>query len=515
METYNIDWKREMERFIFVFIFMISFGFSGLLEDMGIDSEASKRASNYELTKPPPPAPPAQHAGGEGIPPLPLPAVPLRRTEKKNPPRPPVLVAKLTTGDINDWANNPSDIDNLLKWMASEIKQNFSTINIPSNKVPSNPSEIPVLYRSGQKPFQFTDELRQKLRNYLLNGGTLILDSCCGSSDFAVSAMREIQKLIPERTPYRLSLDHPIYHSYYDINSIKFRPYAKEASARNNVPSIIGIDIGCRTAVFFFRYDISSGWQGRADTEDMKIVGYDIETSKLLGANLMAYISTEHNASIPLSQALNYIDEDKKGTAKFTIAQVIYSGIWKTRESGLSMLLDSFNHQTGTPVRFERIETKLDSPKIFSVPFLYISGHNRFILTYNERENLRRYVQRGGVLFAEACCGREGFNISFNEEMERIFDKKLERIENSELFYFPNNISLVSLRPALARELKVNGKVKPILYGIKNNGTYGVIYSPYGLSCGWELSQCPYCKGIESKDAIAIGVNVLFYTITQ
>ena len=75
-------------------------------------------------------APPSQFSGSEGVPPLPLPAVPLRRTEKKNPPRPPVLIAKIATASRADWATNPGDADNLLRWMAEQLKVNFSAINL-------------------------------------------------------------------------------------------------------------------------------------------------------------------------------------------------------------------------------------------------------------------------------------------------------------------------------------------------------------------------------------------------
>src|SRR5690606_25135566 len=104
--------------------------------------------------------PPAQHSGAESIPPLPLPAVPLRRTEKKNPPRPPVLIAKLATGNRVDWATSPEDADNLLKFMSRELQVNFSTINLPESQIPTDASEIPVLYRSGLNGFAWNDETK-------------------------------------------------------------------------------------------------------------------------------------------------------------------------------------------------------------------------------------------------------------------------------------------------------------------------------------------------------------------
>jgi len=107
----------------------------GLLDGLGLDSEVSKEEMNYTCDPKPPPKPPAQHSGAEGVPPLPLPAVPMRRTEKKNPPRPPVLVTKIVTDRKSDWATNPHDIENLLKWMSKELGVNFSSQNRTLNDI--------------------------------------------------------------------------------------------------------------------------------------------------------------------------------------------------------------------------------------------------------------------------------------------------------------------------------------------------------------------------------------------
>src|SRR5208282_97225 len=49
---------------------------------------------------PPPAAKPQNRTGGESFPPLPLPATPLRRTEKKRPPAPPSLAGKMALGPV-------------------------------------------------------------------------------------------------------------------------------------------------------------------------------------------------------------------------------------------------------------------------------------------------------------------------------------------------------------------------------------------------------------------------------
>ena len=296
---------------------------AGLLEQMGIDSEASRLVREQDYRTKAVERPPAQHSGAEGLPPLPLPALPLRRTEKKNPPRPPVLIAKLATEDRLDWATSPRDADKLLQFLARTMAVSFSTINLPQDRIPADPSEIPVLYRSGIRPFSFTDSQRDRLRGYLLGGGTLILNAYCGHPDFARSALREMQQLIPERPPYRLAGDHPLYRACHGIKDIRYRPLAHQTGARNGIPSAIGIDINTRTAVFFFRYDLSTAWDN-LPSDAMHIIGYEPDTARRLGANLMAYVTAERSAAIPLSQALLFVDADRTRSGKLIVAQGPY-----------------------------------------------------------------------------------------------------------------------------------------------------------------------------------------------
>lgn len=495
-------------------------GFAGgpaILDGLGLDSDVAGQEKSFSCVPKPPPRPPAQHSGGEGVPPLPLPAVPLRRTEKKNPPRPPVLIAKISTGDAADWATNPADTDNLLRWMSENLKVNFSAINMPQDQVPVNAQDVPVLYRTGHNAFSFPPPVRERLRAYLMAGGTLIFDACCGRRAFVESALKEMQELIPERPPYRLGGDHPLFHSFADINSITYRDWAHKAGARDGDPGVLGIDVACRTAVFLFRWDVSCGWDNLPDSQEHHCLGYSTETSRQLGANLMAYITAERSAAIPLSKALSFVDANAEKAGKFVIAQAKYAGLWRTRDAGLSMLLNTFHEQTKTPVRFALEDVPLDSPRLFNVPFLYLTGHQEFRLTEAERANLRQYLQRGGLLVAEACCGREAFDLGFRREMKAMFpQRELEALpSNHAIFLYPNKVTAVQPRPALARALKKDGKIPPVLYGLNVEGNLGVIYSPHGLACGWELAQCPYCRGLASPDALALGVNILTYAIVQ
>jgi hypothetical protein len=57
-------------------------------------------------------------------------------------------------------------------------------------------------------------------------------------------------------------------------------------------------------------------------------------------------------------------------------------------------------------------------------PILYMNGHTAPNLTPQQIKLLRRYVDEGGFIFAEACCGDERFTKGFNDLMEKVFDKE-------------------------------------------------------------------------------------------
>jgi hypothetical protein len=56
-------------------------------------------------------------------------------------------------------------------------------------------------------------------------------------------------------------------------------------------------------------------------------------------------------------------------------------------------------------------------------------GREPFQMTVQERQQLKEYLSRGNVLFADACCGAPRFDKSFRELVAQLYpDKKFERI---------------------------------------------------------------------------------------
>ncbi len=54
-------------------------------------------------------------------------------------------------------------------------------------------------------------------------------------------------------------------------------------------------------------------------------------------------------------------------------------------------------------------------------PILFFNGHKAPKLTGQQEKLLKKYIEEGGFVIAEACCGKEEFTVGFRELMKRLF----------------------------------------------------------------------------------------------
>lgn len=128
-------------------------------------------------------------------------------------------------------------------------------------------------------------------------------------------------------------------------------------------------------------------------------------------------------------------------------------------------------------------------------PIAYLSGHNEPIFTNWEKELLKKYVDQGGFILAEACCGSQTFDIGFRKLMKEMFpDNPLVELK-------PEHPIWRSHPPSVdPREFK--------LYGIELGCKTVVVYSPQAISGFWEANLLNEGRG---KQAFQLGVNIIAY----
>ncbi|MDD4020038.1 MAG: DUF4159 domain-containing protein, partial [Kiritimatiellae bacterium] len=127
------------------------------------------------------------------------------------------------------------------------------------------------------------------------------------------------------------------------------------------------------------------------------------------------------------------------------------------------------------------------------------------------------YLSHGGLLIAEACCGRKAFDVSFRENMARVLPgvtfSMLNR--NHPLFRLPNAIGSMKVTPALAKSHNNSPAIAPQVLTLEVDGHPAVVYSPIGMAGAWELSPNKYSNSYLSDDALKLGVNMLMYSSTR
>jgi len=411
------------------------------------------------------------------------------------------------------WNATPNDVNNLLKGMKDQVDADYHMDIRTLAEVSSEPEKNPILYRSGHYNFSYTPYEREKLREYLLAGGMIIYNTGLGSAPFYRSVIRELGLIFPEQPIQRLTSDHPIFHSYYDVDRVEFTPAVHKTGYKGNEPWFDAIEINCRVVALVSRWGLAVGWQGEVKDEYQ---AYRPQSAVRLGINIFAYASAMRAWAKNAAQAMKFVDADKTTADKVSIVQVTYNGVWKTRHAGISVLLQTFNRKTQVPVKFTLTEKSLTDPSIYDSPLMYITGHEAFKLSDKEKAGLKLYLKNGGFLFAEACCGRKGFDLAFRKLIASLFPANpLTRMPpSSQIFQYPNKVTTVGLTPTLTQDLgKSSGQ--PVLEAVTVDGHCAVVYSRFGMAGGWEMSQSPYARGYNEIGSLKIGQNILMYAITQ
>ncbi len=135
---------------------------------------------------------------------------------------------------------------------------------------------------------------------------------------------------------------------------------------------------------------------------------------------------------------------------------------------------------------------------LLQAPIAYINGHEFPVFSPTARARLREYVEQGGVIVAEACCGRKDFDRGFRALMKELFPEP-------ELELKP----LADDHAVWRSKYRLDPGPHP-LWGIEHGCRTVVIYSPDDLSCYWnQLENVPGNPGVRS--ATALGQNIVDY----
>jgi hypothetical protein len=189
------------------------------------------------------------------------------------------------------------------------------------------------------------------------------------------------------------------------------------------------------------------------------------------------------------------------------VANLVYAGTKSSRCFSDHFLIKAEKETCiSTSRRFHAV--KLSSDALYDFPLVIMTGEGEFQLSQAERENLRRYVERGGLLLSSAGCSSTEWDRSFRREMATIFPKHPLRPIDMKHPIFHTTYEITKLNTTHG------GSPRPLV-GVSIAGRLGVVYSQDGLNDTPHTTGCCCCGGNELENAVSINVNILAYALTH
>jgi len=152
---------------------------------------------------------------------------------------------------------------------------------------------------------------------------------------------------------------------------------------------------------------------------------------------------------------------------------------------------------------------RLADDSMFETPFLFMNGHNDFVLSEAELANLRKYFMHGGFLLGSGCCNAPGFPIAWRREMSRVFPgNPVRKISYDHIIY------RTFYKMDRLRALDKNEDVQ--LDGLFNGDELVAVMCEDGLCCSFAMgNECNSGRGLAPEDGRQIALNIAVYALTH
>jgi hypothetical protein len=425
--------------------------------------------------------------------------------------------------EAGEWNRHPWDvpalvelIDSLPKWPPRLTSQVVTLSRLRPESAVEELNQAPILFLSGRDAPQLTDQHISWLRDYVDNGGFIFACSNCDGQGFDQGFREIVRRMFPDgdASLQKLLPDHPIFRSEYLLNAEGI--------------DLWGVDFGCRTSIVYSPEDLGCYWQKwmrHAPPERNADLSQRVLRATRVGVNVVAYATGREPPEKLSENTVRTADgRERIERGLLQIARLRHNGGWDTAPRAVRNLLRALNETVGLTASTEVEAIPATLEELSRFPLTCMHGRYRFQLPPQQVEAIREYLKRGGVLFADACCGATQFDRSFRDLVQQLYPE-------SELKQIPADHDLYSarvgheIREATRRRLVTvdrnaslqlqTEKGPPLLEGIEVDGRYVVIYSRHDISCALEHQAALSCDGYIEEDAAKLAVNVVLYAMLQ
>lgn len=428
--------------------------------------------------------------------------------------RTPVLISKLVhgapDGQSQPWNNKHNDCRHLVEYASKEMfkKQPLGWQVFNDRQSAAGIEELtgellqgPIAYLNGHGNLILTGKEEKILKLFVEQGGFLVVEACCGDKQFDASFRALMRKLFDEKDHplKRLPDNHPVWTAHAKL-----------------IPSddfpLEGMEFGCRTSIVYCPKAISGYWEINDSASPKGQYAFR------LAGNVIAYATGMELPKPKLTKVEVAVggSETKAPRGFFKVAQLKHANDRHSNTGVLRNLMAHLKQTARLDAALQTQELSAGDKDLLNYRFMYMHGRGDFDI--DEVKLIRANIEAGGLLFADACCGKKPFDDAFRAFIKKVFpDKQLEPIPvDDELYSKELNGSAISTVRCRREGGEAGFKdVAPALEGIKVEGRWAVIYSKYDIGCALEKHASSDCLGHDHANALKLASAVVMYSLQR
>ncbi|MGH7144396.1 MAG: DUF4159 domain-containing protein, partial [Planctomycetota bacterium] len=235
----------------------------------------------------------------------------------------------------------------------------------------------------------------------------------------------------------------------------------------------------------------------------------------------------------PTAAAAQPTEEDDKPHAPPVLGQLqnaadwnadhAYGALWRQVKARIDIDADS---------AVERVTP--DSPNLAKLPLLYWSLHTASPFDAAQQDKLAKYMQNGGLIWADACCSSLAFEksmLAWIDDLKRSSSHYVWRriAADHAVFHTAYDLDTVRTRPWAVGLLKERTQWPlpeddavakfvarpPEAWGLFDDGRLCLIYTPYDLGAAWKPLPFQSPCGMKIEDALRLSTNIVVYAMNR
>ncbi|MCM2374052.1 DUF4159 domain-containing protein [Rhodopirellula sp. ICT_H3.1] len=384
----------------------------------------------------------------------------------------------------------------------------------------------PVLVITGSGTLDFSVKLRENLKQYLDQGGTILFDSLAGDGcgdgkAFERSVVSLCSEWFPQSRLDRLPTSHPVWFAEAPV----------DPAAIASDYWIYGVGACCRTPVFYSPRSLTCRWsRGAPLLRGVDLpgkIGREVVAGITIGENILAY-ATGRELKDKLDGASVIVAGEAPEPTRGAIP--IAAGALGAGEEQVQRALPNAALIIREKLTVEVIAVDepiaLTEQSLARVGVLYLTGQTEFELSDESRRALKDYIDREGIVIATPICGNAAFASSVRRELTALTPGGEFRTMPSDHPAWTTrfggfDLTNVEIRTPNQKRVGDPSLVvaqrtgTPVMEVIEVNGVDTIFYSPLDLSCALESQNSIQCPGYPTGDAGKIIAGVILYALQQ